>query len=60
MTNEKAFKRFLWGVLIASTIIHLLGCMPAREVETTAIYQGGCVYTQYDTIIENDTLYYWK
>ena len=31
----------------------VFGCAPAREVETTAIYQGGCVYTENDTIIDS-------
>ena len=58
--NEKRYIRFWLAFIVASMVIALMGCAPLAETAYEDVYYTGGTFTENDTVIGTDTLYYWK
>ena len=58
--NEKRYIRFWLAFIVASMVIALMGCAPLAETVYYEQEPGIGLFTEHDTIVGNDTLYFWK
>ena len=57
--NEKRYLRFWLLVLLASAVISLLSCYAPAPVTVNESWEGG-MFEENDSIVNGDTLHFWK
>ena len=58
--NEKHYIRFWIAVVIVATLTAILtSCATIPEETYEDTYLNGALFTENDTIIQGDTMYYW-